>query len=252
MVTVAPELPGAELLMAEASAAGLLVAIGHTDADFDTAKRAFDAGARHVTHLFNAMAPIHHRRPGAVTAALLDERVTLEVIADLEHVHPGVLKLAARLAPGRLVAVSDAVAAAGLGTGVYQLGERDVSVAGGRVSLAADPATLAGSTLTLDRAISNLISAAGLPLEAAFAAASSVPGRAIARPASWPSGLPDGLGRLVPGAPADVVVLGRAAPGGGAAGSAAGSGHAQLEVVATLIGGQAVWDPRGLFTGISP
>jgi N-acetylglucosamine-6-phosphate deacetylase len=237
MVTLAPELPGADLLIAESTGAGVVVALGHTDADFETARRAFDAGARHVTHLFNAMAPIHHRRPGAVTAALLDERVTLEVIADLEHVHPGVLQLAARLAPGRLVAVSDAVPAAGLEPGTYQLGRLEVDVSHGRVTLAADPATLAGSTLTLDRAISNLVSVAGLPLQAALAAGSAVPGRAIG---SAGAGL---LGTLAPGSPADLVVLDR--PSGDP--TSAPDSEIRLEVAATLVGGRAVWDPQGMF-----
>ena len=244
MVTLAPELPGADRLIEEAVGDGVVVAIGHTDADFDTARRAFDAGARHVAHLFNAMTPIHHRRPGPVTAALLDERVTLEVIADLEHVHPGVLRLAARLAPGRLVAVSDAVPAAGLEPGSYQLGRLEVTVADGHVTLANDPSTLAGSTLTLDRAISNLIADVGLPLEAALAAASAVPGRAI--------GSAGGrlVGTLAPGAPADLVVLDGAAPGAGMpAPVAAGGQSVQLVVAATLVGGQAVWDRDGVFDG---
>ena len=90
LVTVAPELDGALKLITAARAAGVVVAIGHTDADYETATAAFEAGARHATHLFNAMAPIHHRRPGPVTATLADDRVYLEIIADGIHIHPAV------------------------------------------------------------------------------------------------------------------------------------------------------------------
>jgi len=221
MVTVAPELPRSQELIAEARALGIEVAIGHTDADFETTRAAIDAGARHATHLFNAMAPPHHRRPGAVTALLLDDRVTVEVIADLEHVHPAVLELAARCAPGRLVAVSDAIPAAGLEPGSYQIGRMDVSVQSGRVTLASDSSTLAGSVLTMATAVRNLVSTVGLSLEEAVRAASSVAARAAGCEAS-------GLGSLQVGAPADLVVL-----------------EPDLTVAVTIVAGEAVFDPYG-------
>ncbi len=221
MVTLAPELAGAGEVIAAACELGIAVAIGHTDADFDTTRSAIDAGARHATHLFNAMAPLHHRRPGAVTALLLDDRVTLEVIADLEHIHPAVLELAARCAPGRLVAVSDAVPAAGLEPGTYQIGRMEVSVEAGRVSLASDPATLAGSVLTMDVAVRNLVTVVGLPLDAAIRAASSTPARAAGCDG-------DGLGTLRAGSPADIVVL-----------------EPDLSVAATIVAGVAVFDSTG-------
>jgi N-acetylglucosamine-6-phosphate deacetylase len=234
MVTVAPELTGSRELIAEAVKLGIVVAIGHTDADYETTRAAIDAGARHATHLFNAMAPPHHRRPGAVTALLLDDRVTLEVIADLEHVHPAMLALVARCAPGRLVTVSDAVVAAGLEPGTYELGGLEVSVEPGRVSLSSDRATLAGSVLTLETAVRNLVTAVGLPLETALAAASAVPGRvAGGGPVGGAGGGPvSGAGRsagqIRPGAPADFVVL-----------------EPDLSVSATIVAGRAVFDPAG-------
>jgi N-acetylglucosamine-6-phosphate deacetylase len=224
MVTLAPELPRSYELIAAALELDIAVAIGHTDADYDTARAAIDAGARHATHLFNAMTPLHHRRPGVLTAVLLDDRVTLEVIADLEHIHPAVLELTARCAPGRLVAVSDAVPAAGLEPGTYQIGRMDVSVEARRVTLASDPSTLAGSVLTLDTAVANLVTVVGLPLDAAIRAASSTPARAAGCEAS-------GLGTLRVGAPADIVVL-----------------EPDLSVAATIVAGEAVFDPQGCVT----
>lgn len=131
IVTIAPELAGSDRLMDTALELGMRVAVGHSDASYDTTRAAIEAGARHATHLFNAMAPLHHRRPGAITALLLDDRVSLEIVADLEHLHPAVIALVARSAPGRLVAVSDAVAAAGFEAGTYRLGDADIAVESG-------------------------------------------------------------------------------------------------------------------------
>jgi N-acetylglucosamine-6-phosphate deacetylase len=225
MLTTAPELEGSRELIAAAAHEGITVAIGHTEADYETTLKAIEAGARHATHLFNAMAPPHHRRPGAVTALLLDDRVTLEVVADLEHVHPAVLALAARCAPRRLIAVSDAVPAAGLEPGTYEIGRLQVSVHAGRVTLADDPSTLAGSVLTMDAAVRNLVTAVGLPLDAALAAASATP--------AWAACFGDsGLGHLRADAPADIVVL-----------------EPDLSVAATIVAGDTVFDPGGCIAG---
>jgi N-acetylglucosamine-6-phosphate deacetylase len=224
LITLAPELEGAFDLIELARSHGLAVALGHTDADFDTARRAFDAGASHVTHLFNAMAPLHHRKPGVIGAALTTDGVTLELIADLEHVHHAVLRLVAAAAPDRIVAVSDSVPAAGLGAGRHRLGAMDVTVSGRRVELTRDPATLAGSLLTLDVAVANLVSAAGLAFDAALRAATLTPGSLVER-----AGGPSGLGRLAPGGPADLVVL-----------------EPDLTVAATIVAGRAVHDPGRL------
>jgi N-acetylglucosamine-6-phosphate deacetylase len=226
LVTVAPELTGSSELIATALDVGCAVAVGHTDAGYDATVAAIEAGATHATHLFNAMPPLHHRMPGAVTALLLDDRVTLEVIADLHHVHPAVLGLVARVAPGRVVAVSDAVTAAGLEPGTYELGRLEVRVEAGRVTLASDPSTLAGSVLTMDVAVRNLVGAAGMSVLAALEAASATPARA-ARLDSL------GVGLIEPGSPADLVVL-----------------DTDLGVAATIVGGRVAHDPRELLAGL--
>ncbi len=223
MVTLAPELPGAGQLIGRLRAEGVVVALGHSDADFETAEAAFEAGARHVTHLFNAMAPLHHRRPGLVGAALSREDVTLELVADLHHVHPAVLALVARIAPGRIVAVTDCTPAAGLPPGRHRLGRLEVVLERDRVELAGEPGTLAGSVLTMDRAVANLVSHAGLALEAALGAATAVPGRLLARAGRT------AVGELAVGGPADLVVLGP-----------------DLGVAATMVAGRPVHDPAGL------
>ncbi|MGH9303688.1 MAG: N-acetylglucosamine-6-phosphate deacetylase [Acidimicrobiales bacterium] len=217
LLTIAPELPGAFGIIAAALDKGVRVAVGHTDADYETVVAAFGAGATHATHLFNAMSPLHHRKPGPVGAALDDERVTLEVIADLEHVHPAVLRIIGRLAADRLVAVTDAIGPAGLGPGDYDLGGSKVSLVARRVSLAADPTTLAGSTLTMDLAVRNLVEDAGLSMIEAVRAAATTPARLL--------GMND-LGLIRAGAIADLAVL-----------------DARLSCVATYIGGELVKTP---------
>lgn len=224
MITLAPELPGAFGLIERAVSRGVAVSLGHSDTDFDTAVRGFSAGARHATHLFNAMAALHHRRPGLVGAALVHPEVTVEVIADLEHLHPAVMELVSRCAAGRLVAVTDAATSAGLGAGRYSLGGREVVVSDGRVELANDPSVLAGSLLTMDRAVANLLAATSMTLEQAVAAATAAPASLLGPLA------PPGTGRIVEGGPADLVVL-----------------EDDLSVAATLVGGVAVHDPAGLF-----
>jgi N-acetylglucosamine-6-phosphate deacetylase len=221
LITLAPELPRAFDLLARARDAGVGVSIGHSDADFETAGRALDSGAGHVTHLFNAMAPLHHRRPGVLGAALSRKNVTLEVIADLEHVHPAVIGIVASLAPGRMVAVTDSVPAAGLGAGLHHLAGRAVRSTGRRVELAEDPATLAGSLLTMDVALRNLVQAVGMPLEPAVTAATLTPARAAGLDA----------GTLRPGGRADFAVL-----------------DPDLRLVATVVAGDPVHDPEGLFS----
>ena len=122
--------------IAAARRQGVVVAIGHTDVGYEQARAAFDAGARHLTHLGNAMRGIDRRDPGPIAAALADERVTVEVIADGHHVHPALLAIAATAAPRRLVAVSDAIAATGLPDGLHRLGRSAVEVRDERATLA--------------------------------------------------------------------------------------------------------------------
>ncbi len=197
-VTVAPELPGALDAVRAFAAAGVTVAVGHTEADAALTAAAFDAGARLLTHALNAMPGLHHREPGPVGAALADPRVTLELVLDGVHVHPVVAALLVSGAPGRVALVTDAMAAAGGADGEHRLGALEVTVRGGRAVLAGTD-TIAGSTLTQDAALRNAL-AAGVDEVAAVAALTAVPARAL--------GLGHRYGRLAPGYAADVVALG--------------------------------------------
>jgi N-acetylglucosamine-6-phosphate deacetylase len=201
VITLAPELPGALEVIKAATQAGVTVAVGHTDATADVTLSAIDAGATHATHLFNGMRPFHHREPGAVGALLDRDEVTCEIIADGVHLHDIAIRLAARAAgPGRLVLVSDAMAAAGMPDGRYQLGPKRVTVTGGVARLREDPGqpgAIAGSTATLADVVRHAI-AAGLPVPDVAAAASTTPARVL--------GLGDRTGVLRPGLSADLVV----------------------------------------------
>ncbi|MFO1328135.1 MAG: N-acetylglucosamine-6-phosphate deacetylase [Rubrivivax sp.] len=193
VVTLAPELDGAMALVAHLVAQGVRVQIGHSGADYDTACHALRQGASGFTHLFNAFAPFHHRAPGAVGAALAHAEHA-ELIPDGLHVHPGAMRAALRAIP-RLHVVTDATAAAGMPDGEYRLGAQTVRRCGHGVRLA--DGTLAGSSLTMDEALRQLVSL-GLPLAAASAACSTHAADYL--------GLAD-RGRLQPGAWADVVEL---------------------------------------------
>ena len=196
-VTIAPELPGALDAIARFVAAGVVVAVGHTNADAATARAAFDAGATLLTHACNAMPGIHHRAPGPIPAAVDDERVTLELILDGVHVDPAVARLLLRAAPGRVALVTDAMAAAGCGDGDYRLGSLEVTVTDGVARVVADRA-IAGSTLTTDAAL-RLARASGIAETVAIAALTAVPAHVLGRGDEW--------GALEPGRAADVVVL---------------------------------------------
>lgn len=178
MMTIAPELPGATALIAE-YADRLRFAIGHTDADHRQTVAAIDAGARHVTHLFNAMPGLAHRRPGPVAAALTDGRVSYELIADGHHVAAPVLALAAGVDHGRrAVLITDASAAAGLPDGRYRIADRDLDVRDGAVRrVCAD--RLAGSTAFLIDCVRHLVDIVGIPLADAVAMATINPATSI-------------------------------------------------------------------------
>ena len=191
LMTLAPELPGAAALIAALRARGVTVSCGHSEASAADAERAFDAGARSVTHLFNAMP----KQGGLVAAALARDDVTVQLIVDGHHVPPGVVRQTWRDAAGRVALVSDAVAAAGMGDGEFSLGNTRVLARAGVVRTAGG--VLAGSTLTLRDAVANLC-ALGVPLAQALTAATAVPARL--------AGVPQ-LGRLAVGEPADVLVL---------------------------------------------
>ena len=197
-ITIAPELPGALESIDRFTAAGTVVAIGHTEVDYETARQSFAHGARLLTHAFNAMPGIHHRDPGPLVAAFDDPNVAIELVADGIHVHPGVLEMTFRAAPERIVLVTDAMAAAGSADGFYSIGSLNVVVKDGRAVLNGTD-TLAGSTLTLDVALRTAITAARVPPADAVAALTSTPARVL--------GLDDSLGCLAPGFAADLVVL---------------------------------------------
>ncbi|GAA1225195.1 N-acetylglucosamine-6-phosphate deacetylase [Rhodoglobus aureus] len=197
-ITMAPELDGALDAIAQLTEAGVAVAVGHTSADYDQTLAAFDAGARLLTHAFNAMNGIHHRAPGPITAAISRESVTLEVINDGVHVHPDVVKMLFASAPGRVALVTDAMAAACASDGHYTLGSLDVTVTNG-VARLSDGGSIAGSTLTMDVAVRRAVTEVGLSVPQAVAAATAVPARAIGREGD--------LGSLAPGFAADAVLL---------------------------------------------
>jgi N-acetylglucosamine-6-phosphate deacetylase len=228
VLTLAPELPGAIAMVQAAARVGVTVAIGHTDATAEVTSAAIDAGATHATHLFNGMRPPHHREPGAAGALLDRDEVTCEVIADGVHLHDMTIRLAARAAgPGRLVLITDAMAAAGMPDGSYRLGSMRIDVAGGVARLADQPGPaavpaqpdepgrtaatgragpaaaavpagpIAGSTATMASVVRHAL-AAGLPVTEVAAAASTTPARVL--------GIGDRTGALRPGLAADLVV----------------------------------------------
>jgi N-acetylglucosamine-6-phosphate deacetylase len=203
IVTLAPELPGGLDLVRTLVERGVVVSAGHSDATASDAVAAIDAGASLVTHLFNAMAPLHHREPGLAGVALADDRVRVGVIADGIHLHSTTVAAAWRALGPRLVLVTDAVAAMGE---VGPRAEQGVRLADG---------TLAGSDLTMDRAVRNLFAFTGCTLRDAVGAATASPAAALGR---------DDIGTLAPGARGDVAVL---TPDG--------------DLVATVIGGRVAW-----------
>lgn len=196
LLTLAPEVPGNLDAIPALVAAGFRVQIGHTAGTYEDGVAALQEGARGFTHLFNAMTPLHHRLPGMVGAALAHAQYA-EIIPDLLHVHPGAIRAALRCIPC-LYCVTDSTAATGMPDGEYRLGRQPVTKCLGGVRLA--DGTLAGSTLTMDRALRNLVDVIGLPLDDAA--------RRCSTHAADFLGLAD-RGRLAPGAWADVVVLDR-------------------------------------------
>ena len=214
LLTMAPELPGAGAVLEEAVRAGCAVALGHSDASYEQARQAFAAGARHLTHAFNAMRPLHHREPGPLGAALDSEGVTAELIADGVHVHP----LAARLlllAKGTtdVALVTDGVAPAGLPQGAFRTGGQEARLSRGRITL--PDGTIAGGAATMDAVVRNVVEWGLAPLTQAVRMGSTVPARVL--------GLGERKGRIAAGYDADLVAL-----------------DEELTVVGTWIGGQMV------------
>ncbi|HEX4866798.1 MAG TPA: N-acetylglucosamine-6-phosphate deacetylase [Acidimicrobiales bacterium] len=217
MVTLAPELPGALEVIEALAARDVAVSLGHSGATAAQARAGIDAGATWVTHLWNAMAPLHHREPGLVGVALTDERVRAGVIADGIHLDPTVVALTAGALGDRLVLVTDAVSALGLPGGRHRLGTVEVELGEGRGVRLAD-GTLAGSDLAMDQAVRNLRAFSGCPVERALAAASGAPAAVLGDA---------GRGALEAGRQGDVVLL-----------------DDDLEVLVTVVAGAVVHDVR--------
>jgi N-acetylglucosamine-6-phosphate deacetylase len=197
ILTLAPELPGALELIADARGAGLVVSLGHTDATYEQAQAGIEAGATHAAHVYNAMRPFSHRDPGVIGAVLTSPKVSAELIADGVHVDEAAMRMLVELkTPERVILVSDGMSATGMPDGKYQLGMFEVKVSGGVARNA--EGKLAGSTLTLDRALRNMV-ALGIPLSSALRMLTANPARQI--------GLGARKGVLAAGADADLVFL---------------------------------------------
>jgi N-acetylglucosamine-6-phosphate deacetylase len=213
LLTLAPEREGAIEATKRLAGAGVLVSVGHSDALAEQVAAAAEAGARMVTHVFNAQRGLHHREPGVAGQALADPRLACGLIADLHHVHPAICRVVMEAARGRVALVTDAVSALGMPPGRYELGSEVVELHQGSPPLRAD-GTLAGSTLRLDEAVGNLVSL-GIDPVRAVEAATRTPADLIGR---------GDLGRLEPGARADLVWL-----------------SDSWRALATWVGGVQVW-----------
>ncbi|HEY9367326.1 N-acetylglucosamine-6-phosphate deacetylase [Streptomyces sp.] len=199
MVTLATELPGGLDSVRLLAEHGVIAAIGHTDATYEQTVEAIDAGATVATHLYNAMPGLGHRAPGPIAALLEDERITVELINDGTHLHPAALELAFHHAgPERVAFITDAMDAAGFGDGRYMLGPLEVEVKDS-VARLVEGGSIAGSTLTLDRAFKRAATIDKLPVESIVQAISANPARLL--------GMYDRVGSLQPGKDADLVVL---------------------------------------------
>lgn len=197
VMTIAPELAGAAKLIAHASRRGVVCSLGHSDSTAEPVRAAIAAGARHATHTFNAMRPLDHREPGILGIVLDDPRLTADIIADGVHVDPAMVDLFLKAkGAGGAVLITDAISATGMGDGTYQLGSFQVEVRGPRCL---HEGKLAGSVLTLDRAVRNVMEFSGWGLAEVAPLASRNPARVLGADAR--------KGILAPGADADIVVL---------------------------------------------
>lgn len=197
LVTLAPNAAGAEEFTRELCGE-VVISLGHTGAKYDTAKKVLEAGASHVTHLFNAMMPLEHRAPGLIGAAAEDENCMAELICDGIHVHESMVRVAFKLFPGRIVLISDSMRATGLADGDYDLGGQQVHVNGKLATLA--DGTIAGSATNLYDCMRTAVGF-GIPLEEAIAAATANPARSI--------GVYGEAGSLTPGKRGDVLLADR-------------------------------------------
>jgi N-acetylglucosamine-6-phosphate deacetylase len=196
VITIAPELEGAQDIIAEAVKLGICVSIGHSDADFATSRAAVSAGARHATHTFNAMRPLGHRDPGILGEVLTDTRLSADIIVDGVHLNPAIVKLFLQ-AKGldASVLITDAISATGMPDGQYRLGSFEVEVRDGKCL---SNGRLAGSVLTMDRAVRNFMQFADLNLQQALRPATINPARVVGE---------ERKGQLAAGGDADIVVL---------------------------------------------
>ncbi len=202
VMTAAPELPGCEELIQEATKRGVCISLGHSNATLDETRKGIAAGARHATHTFNAMRVLNHREPGIIGCVLTDERISAEIIVDGVHVAPEVVRLfLTQKGPERAVLVTDALSATGMPDGTYQLGGFVVEVKGNRCL---SEGKLAGSVLTLEVAVRNVMQFGGWSLDQAVRLATLNPARTL--------DISNRKGAIVPGADADLVVL---SPDGG-------------------------------------
>lgn len=196
LITVAPEMEGALTFIERARKMGIVVSMGHTDATAIEAKAGFDAGITHATHIFNAMPPMNHREPGAVGAALADERVYCEMVADGFHINPMLFGLMAKLKGDKLVIITDSIQVAGMPDGIYDMAGETVIVNG--IECRFPDGTIAGSTLTMDRAVRNVWEHTKLPLWQVVNMASLNPAASI--------GIDNFKGSIEPGKDADILI----------------------------------------------
>ena len=215
IMTIAPELPGAFEVMRAAAKEGVVLSIGHSMANYDEIEIAIDNGAAHVTHIFNAMRPFHHRNPGIILGSLLRNELKIELIADTLHVHPAVMELLLKLkGASGIILVSDSIRAGGMHEGEYEFADQKVFMKDKRAFLA--DGTLAGSTLTLNVAIKNMVETASAKITEAVRMASLNGAKVI--------NLDHKKGILAVGRDADLVVL-----------------NEQYEVEATILGGEIAY-----------
>lgn len=197
MITLAPEMEGSERFIRKIreSHDDVVLSIGHSDADYDMALRSFHWGISHATHLFNAMPPLHHRSPGIVGAVFADEEVTCDVIADLVHLHPAILKSVWQQKGEKMILITDAMRAGCMKNGEYDLGGQHVFVDNGKATL--ENGTLAGSVLKMNEAVANMVRHVGMPLPQAVAAVTQIPAQKLKL----------NKGRLAAGYDADMVIF---------------------------------------------
>ncbi len=198
IVTLAPEIEGADKLIAKLHGLGIVVSIGHSNATYSEIEKAIKYGVRHVAHTFNAMRGFHHREPGVVGAVLVRDELTAELICDNVHVHPAAVQLLVKAkGTGKIVLVTDAIQATGMPDGKYRMGRRDVTVTNGVCRF--ESRELAGSTLTMNKAVRNVMKSAGIPLHTAIRMGTINPA-VVANVDQW-------KGSLEPGKDADIVIM---------------------------------------------